>query len=391
MFEGELDSNDIALEFRVQKTYLDMRIDWVKLDPSRLLQVLINLTTNAIKFTSGQDKRIIVVSVGASSVRPNTTEADVSYFPSRLHRTDLTADEVEWGSGENIYLHFAVQDTGRGLDKSEKTLLFQRFRQASPRTHVQYGGSGLGLFISRELTELQGGEIGVASERGIGSTFAFYIKARRAEDMPQDTPIATSVNSLVRNSSNPSASSFAVENRRTSSGMPVYRSNTKSKVRRSSAISSPALLSATRLDYSKLKALIVEDNLVNQRVLQKQLRNIGFDTEVANHGGEALEVLKTSRYWNGREQDGIELAIILMDLEMPVMDGLTCARTIRNLERAGSIVKHVPIIAVTANVRLEQIEMAISAGMVCPPLSSIMSKLMRCRTMSSRNLSGSRS
>lgn len=199
MFEGELDSNDIALEFRVQKTYLDMKIDWVKLDPSRLLQVLINLTTNAIKFTSGQDKRLIVVTIGASCVRPNTAEADASYFPSRLHRPDLTADEGEWGNGENIFLQFAVQDTGRGLDESEKALLFQRFQQASPRTHVQYGGSGLGLFISRELTELQGGEIGVASERGIGSTFAFYIKARRAADMPPDTPIATSINSLRRN------------------------------------------------------------------------------------------------------------------------------------------------------------------------------------------------
>jgi CheY-like chemotaxis protein len=366
MFEGELDSNDIALEFRVQKTYLDMKIDWVKLDPSRLLQVLINLTTNAIKFTSGQDKRTIVVSIGASNARPNTTEADVSYFPSRLQRPDLTADEVEWGSGENIYLQFAVQDTGRGLDESEKTLLFQRFRQASPRTHVQYGGSGLGLFISRELTELQGGEIGVASERGIGSTFAFYIKARRAEDMPQDTPIAMTVNSLRRTSSkNTTATSFTVENRRSSAGMPVYRSNTKGKMRRSSAITAQTVPSTSTLDYSKLKALIVEDNLVNQRVLQKQLRNIGLDAEVANHGGEALEVLKTSRFWSGREHDGIELAIILMDLEMPVMDGLTCARTIRNLERSGSIVKHVPIIAVTANVRLEQIEMAISAGMVC--------------------------
>ena len=180
MFEGELDTNDIAMEFRMEKSYLDMAIDWVKLDPSRLLQVLINLTTNAIKFTNGQEKRTIVVSVGASKERPDT-DADVAYFPSRSKRNDLTTDEVEWGSGENIYLKFAVQDTGRGLDESEKTILFQRFRQASPRTHVQYGGSGLGLFISRELTELQGGQIGVSSERGIGSTFAFYIKARRAE------------------------------------------------------------------------------------------------------------------------------------------------------------------------------------------------------------------
>ena len=113
-----------------------------------------------------------------------------------------------------------------------------------------------------------------------------------------------------------------------------------------------------------MKVLIVEDNLVNQRVLQKQLCNIGFVAEVANHGGEALEILKTSTFWVGQEKSGMDLAIILMDLEMPVMDGLTCARTIRDLEADGTIVRHVPIIAVTANVRLEQIESAISAGMV---------------------------
>lgn len=75
-----------------------------------------------------------------------------------------------------------MQDTGRGLNPEEKKLLFQRFSQASPRTHVQYGGSGLGLFISRELTELQGGEIGVASEAGKGSTFAFYVKCRKTTE-----------------------------------------------------------------------------------------------------------------------------------------------------------------------------------------------------------------
>lgn len=308
MFEGELDTNDIAMEFRTEKSYLDMTIDWVKLDPSRLLQVLINLTSNAIKFTNGQESRTIIVSVGASRERPDS-DADVVYFSTRSSRSDLTTDEVEWGSGENIYLKFAVQDTGRGLDASEKTLLFQRFRQASPRTHVQYGGSGLGLFISRELTELQGGEIGVSSERGIGSTFAFYIKARRVDGMPHDSPVATSLNTLRRTLSNSNSTSVTIERRRNSRGKVVSRSNTTGKTsRRQSAISSIIAnsLSASALDYSKLKVLIVEDNLVNQKVLQKQLRNIGFETEVANHGEEALEVSlrylyiseRNSSYWH---------------------------------------------------------------------------------------------
>ena len=363
MFEGELDTNDIAMEFRMEKSYLDMNVDWVKLDPSRLLQVLINLTTNAIKFTNGQEKRTIVVSIGASQERPSGRDSDVSYFQSRSKKSDMTTEDPEWGTGENIYIKFAVQDTGRGLDESERTLLFQRFRQASPRTHVQYGGSGLGLFISRELTELQGGEIGVSSERGVGSTFAFYIKARRADDMPVETPVSTSLSQLRRTSS---STSVTIESRRNSSGRATYRSSTTGK-RRPSAITpsnSPPPLKASVLDFSKTKVLVVEDNLVNQRVLQKQLKNTGFLVDVANHGGEALEILKASRFWAGREETGIDLAIILMDLEMPVMDGLTCARTIRDLEAGGIIVEHVPIIAVTANARLEQIESALAAGMV---------------------------
>jgi CheY-like chemotaxis protein len=366
MFEGELDTNDIEMEFKMEKSYFEMSIDWVKLDPSRLLQVLINLTTNAIKFTNGQDKRTIVVSVGASKERPDENDSDVTYFPSRSKQNDLTTDEEEWGSGENVYLRFAVQDTGRGLDESEKTLLFQRFRQASPRTHVQYGGSGLGLFISRELTELQGGEIGVSSKRGVGSTFAFYVKARRVNNMSHDTPAANSINSLRRASSN-MGSAVTIESRKKSGESAVFRSNTtgnKGVKRHSAHPPMPILPSMTTLDYSKMKVLIVEDNLVNQRVLSKQLKNAGFAVEVANHGGEALDILKLSTFWTGREQDGTELSIILMDLEMPVMDGLTCARTIRELQASGTIVKYVPIIAVTANARLEQIESAISAGMV---------------------------
>jgi CheY-like chemotaxis protein len=366
MFDAELDNNDISMEFKVEKSYLDLNIDWVKLDPSRLLQVLINLITNAIKFTHGQDKRTIIVSVGASQERPEGGNHNVSYFPSRSKRTSIVTDDAEWGDGAETYLHFAVQDTGRGLDDKEKTLLFQRFSQASPRTHVQYGGSGLGLFISRELTELQGGEIGVSSERGVGSTFAFYIRSRKVEDFTPDTPISTTLNSLRRSSS---TAAVTLESRRNSSGKAIQRANTTSTRRASRHMTPPVSsptppLPSSSFDHHALKILIVEDNLVNQRVLQKQLKNLGFQTEVANHGGEALEFLKTSNFWSGREKNGVDLAVILMDLEMPVMDGLTCARTIRDYEVDGTICKHVPIIAVTANARLEQIETAIAAGMV---------------------------
>jgi CheY-like chemotaxis protein len=371
----------------VEKAYLDLDIDWVKLDPSRLLQVLINLTTNAIKFTHGQDKRTIIVIINASKERPDADHSDVTYFPSRSKRKDLITEDPEWGDGEELYLHFAVQDTGRGLDEKEKSLLFQRFSQASPRTHVQYGGSGLGLFISRELTELQGGEIGVSSERGVGSTFAFYVKARKVEGITADTPIATTINSLRRNSS---TMAITLESRKNSSGKAIHRSNTTGQRRTplSSPVASPSPPPRSKLDHGKLRVLIVEDNLVNQRVLQKQLRNLGFMTELANHGREALEFLKTSRFWSGHEEDGVELGVILMDLEMPVMDGLSCTRTIRDFEADGTIVQHVPIIAVTANARLEQIEAAISAGMVSLPSTSQVPMLTGPRTTLSQNHSG---
>jgi hypothetical protein len=84
-----------------------------------------------------------------------------------------------WGSGSQIYLRFQVQDTGCGLTPEQKQMLFEKFAQASPRTHGKYGGSGLGLFISRQLAELHGGQIGCSSEAGVGSTFGFYLKCKR--------------------------------------------------------------------------------------------------------------------------------------------------------------------------------------------------------------------
>jgi CheY-like chemotaxis protein/two-component sensor histidine kinase len=369
MFEGELETNDISMRFQIEQSYLDLQVGRVKLDPSRLLQVLINLTTNAIKFSAGAEKRTIVVSIGATSERPSGTESGVTYFPSRSKTKDVTTDDAEWGTGDNIFLLFAVEDTGRGLDEKEKVLLFQRFRQASPRTHVQYGGSGLGLFISRELTELQGGEIGVASERGVGSTFAFYVRARKVPNDSADASVTQKMSTLRRNSSN---SAVIMESRRGSSGRTAGRSSggdvpphrkKSPNTSADSTVLSPVEPIKPALDFGKTRVLIVEDNLVNQKVLQKQLKNVGFLVEVANHGGEALDIIKSSSFWNGNEKEGADLAVILMDLEMPIMDGLTATMKIRELETAGTIVKHVPIIAVTANARLEQIETAMSAGM----------------------------
>lgn len=131
---------------------------------------------------------------------------------------------------------------------------------------------------------------------------------------------------------------------------------------------------------------------MNSKVLKRQLTNLGCVVHVANHGGEALDILRKSTYWNHDadakhstpEAERIGLSVVLMDQEMPIMDGLTCTRKIRELEREGRILRHVPVIAVTANARNEQIETAMSAGMVS--LAFLISRF-RCADYYSRMMS----
>ena len=340
MFDGEIQTADIQLKFEIDDSVEQLGVEWVKMDPSRLLQVLINLITNAIKFTSTRDKRIITVILGATLERPRSDGYKFAYFPNQQKYNDITKTP-DWGNGEKVFIHFAVEDTGRGLTEEEMKLLFIRFSQASPRTHVQYGGSGLGLFISRELVEMQGGEIGVESKSGEGSTFAFYVKTRRS------TAPAEVLDQLPTIGSRKASSSSAQRPSSASLNNPQAKTTAKKTV-----------------ESNGINVLIVEDNLVNQKVLKKQLSNLGYNVFIANHGEECLEQLRNSTFWVNHKPNAATLTVVLMDLEMPIMDGLTCARKIREFEQTKVITSHVPIIAVTANAREEQIETAMGAGMV---------------------------
>ena len=211
---------------------------------------------------------------------------------------------------------------------------------------MEDGGSGLGLFISRQLTELQGGEIGIGVNTVKGSTFVFFIKGRRARP-PIGSPTPKTV-------APPSPAHLPK-----TSGLPAPSFQ---------EIPLPRLVTLEKLPLEPLTKpldlLLVEDNVVNQKVLAKQLRKAGYVLTIANHGQEALEAIEKTALWSGNTGVG-GLDVILMDVEMPVMDGLTCTRRIRELQKTGQITKHVPIIAVTANARREQVETSLNAGMVC--------------------------
>lgn len=134
--------------------------------------------TNAIKFIRGRPEKKIKVSLGASVVPFPPTWNGISFAAGRTTTPQDILSNEDWGDGPKAYIWITVKDTGCGLSPAEQGNLFTRFSQATPRTHVQYGGSGLGLFISKSLAELQGGNIGVSSEANVGSTFAFYIGTR---------------------------------------------------------------------------------------------------------------------------------------------------------------------------------------------------------------------
>jgi signal transduction histidine kinase len=274
---------------------------WLEGDAGRIRQVLFNLAGNALKFTER----------GGVCVR--------------TAQRPLADGRVEWV--------LAVHDTGIGIDAAALPTLFQRFTQADSRVSRHYGGSGLGLAISRELVELMGGRIEVDSRVGEGSVFRVTLPLVVAAQ-----PGAHGGRAAAGSAAPPVTAPAAGD------GTPDAAPGIAPGSTRGSA-TPPALPAPTR----PLRILVAEDNNVNQMLLTAMLEQLGHFADVVGNGREALHQVQQ-----------VDYDLVLMDIQMPEMDGETAARAIRALPGAAG---RVPIVAVSANVLPEQRAGYRAAGM----------------------------
>jgi len=239
-------------------------------DSLRLQQVILNIVSNAIKFTH---EGHITISVA-----------------------------VEERSGNNAKLLFSIRDTGIGMTEEQAAKVFGAFSQADSSTTRKYGGTGLGLAISKNIVELLGGTIWLKSTPGKGTTFFFTVSFETTE--ARDLTVADNFGAAK----------------------PII----------------PEQFKGARI-------LLAEDNEINQIIAYELLNEAGFSVEIASNGKEAIEMVWQKDY-----------GIILMDVQMPEMDGLTATGIIRSDERF----KNTPIVAMTANAMQGDREKSIQAGMV---------------------------
>ncbi len=247
--------------------------DIVRADGSRIRQVLYNLVGNAIKFTGS----------GGIEVR-------VRRVPSE---------------DDGIRLRFEVTDTGIGLSEDQIGRLFQPFVQADQSTTRKFGGTGLGLTISKKLAAMLGGDIGVESQPGAGSTFWFTIAAVAGDPANLSDDVDTGV------------------------ALPTL----------------PAEISGR-----PLRILVAEDNHINQKVIAALLKPLNCEIDFVGSGIEAVAAVQRNRY-----------DVVLMDVQMPEMDGPTATRKIRAL--ADPAIAAIPIIALTANAMKGDRERYLKSGM----------------------------
>ncbi len=268
MFASRAAAKGVALELEIA----DGTPGRLRGDPARLLQVLINLVGNAVKFT---DHGRVTVSIAPRGI----------------------------GDGRNR-ICFQVTDTGVGIPPELQDHLFDAFTQADSSATRRFGGTGLGLAISQRIVELMEGEIEFRSKLGSGSSFFFTVplKRRGTDEITQEV-------------------AFDV----------LHRVGLARRPRRS------------------FRILLVEDNPVNQMVASRQLELLGYRADTADDGREALAVLEKTDY-----------DLVLMDCQMPELDGYQATRRIRRRETGK---KHTPIIAMTAHAVKGDREKCLAAGM----------------------------
>ena len=268
----------------------------IRTDSTRLRQILVNLIGNAVKFTS---RGRIEVSVRLLSDDPSqaTSEDD----PQSQGSNSIAA--LESPDKRCPWLEFSVEDTGLGIPQSQREKLFQPFQQGDVSTTRLHGGTGLGLNISRKLAHALGGALTLESKEGVGSRFTLVL------------PIATSEAMSLESGELAEAQSEA-----------------------------PALPIPKRLQG---RVLLVEDGPDNRVVLSFLLQNAGLNLEIAVNGRIALDMV---------EQTIEPYDLILMDIQMPVMDGYESTRRIRALG------VRTPIIALTANALLSDKARCLQAG-----------------------------
>jgi len=241
-------------------------------DPLRVGQVLLNLVSNAVKFTE---------TGGHVALR------------ARVMHEDSDRLRVRW----------EVQDTGIGIRAEDQERLFNPFEQADGSTTRKYGGTGLGLAISKRLVVMMGGEIGVHSSPGVGSTFWFELPLRVMDAEPPLVEPAMA-------------------------GLPA--------------------IEALRQRHAKRRVLLAEDDLVNQEVLRSLLEDTGLVIDLAADGLQTVALARQRRY-----------DLILMDVQMPGLNGMEATRIIRRESRNTAT----PILAVTANAFGEDRDACVEAGM----------------------------
>ncbi len=276
-------------------------------DPGRIRQVLTNLLGNAVKFTDSGRIDVEVEQAGSSST--------------------------------GVVARFTVRDTGIGISGEQQGRLFESFTQGDGSSTRKYGGTGLGLSISKQLVELMGGQMGVESTPGVGSRFWFT--ASLAKPAPGQT-------AAVVQTPGTTPPTVAPPPKRAVPAPVTPAAPAAPKV--PIPVVKPSSATAEHSDgLRNLRVLLAEDNEINQRIALRLLEKLGLTADAVDNGRAAVEALSQKSY-----------DLVLMDCQMPDMDGFEATAVIRNREGG---VRHTPICALTANAMEGDREKCLAAGM----------------------------